>query len=59
MEQALGREAVKDFQPIQPGDVIATAADTSALENWINFIPSTSIEDGLQRFAEWYFKYFD
>lgn len=59
MEQALGREAVKDFQPIQPGDVIATAADTSALENWINFTPSTSIEDGLQRFAEWYFEYFD
>ena len=59
MEQALGREAVKDFQPIQPGDVIATAADTSALEKWINFTPSTSIEDGIQRFAEWYFKYFD
>ena len=59
MEQALGREAVKDFQPIQPGDVIATAADTSALKKWINFTPSTSIEDGIQRFAEWYFKYFD
>ena len=59
MEQALGREAVKDFQPIQPGDVIATAADTSALENWINFTPSTSIEDGIRRFAEWYFEYFD
>ena len=58
MEQALGREAVKDFQPIQPGDVIATAADTTALENWINFTPSTSIEDGLQQFAKWYCKYF-
>ena len=59
MEQALGRKAVKDFQPIQPGDVIATAADTSDLEKWINFTPSTSIEDGIQSFAEWYFKYFD
>ena len=59
MEQALGRKAVKDFQPIQPGDVIATAADTSDLEKWINFTPSTSIEDGIQNFVEWYFKYFD
>ena len=59
MEQALGHEAVKDFQPIQPGDVIATAADTSALEKWINFTPSISIEDGIRRFAEWYFEYFD
>ena len=33
MEQALGKEAIKDFQPMQPGDVVATAADTRALEN--------------------------
>ena len=59
MEQALGRKAVKDFQPIQPGDVIAAAADTSDLEKWINFTPSTSIEDGIQNFVKWYFKYFD
>ena len=58
MEQALGRQAVKDFQPIQPGDVIATAADTSALEDWINFKPSTLVEDGVQRFAKWYIEYF-
>ena len=54
MEQALGREAVKDFQPMQPGDVVATAADTSALENWISFKPSTSIEFGIEKFAEWF-----
>lgn len=59
MEQALGRQAVKDFQPMQPGDVIATAADTSALEKWINFKPSTGVEDGIQRFAEWYCDYYD
>ena len=35
MEEALGREAIKDFQPMQPGDVVATAADTQALEQWV------------------------
>ena len=54
MEQALGREAIKDFQPMQPGDVVATAADTSALEQWVGFKPSTSIETGVERFSAWY-----
>ena len=54
MEQALGREAIKDFQPMQPGDVVATAADTQALEDWVGFKPSTSIEIGVERFAAWY-----
>ncbi len=54
LEQALGKEAIKDFQPMQPGDVVATAADTSALEAWVGFKPSTAIGDGIQRFANWY-----
>ena len=54
MEQALGREAVKVFQPMQPGDVVATAADTSALEKWIGFKPSTSLVIGVNKFVEWY-----
>ena len=54
MEQALGREAIKDFQPMQPGDVVATAANTFALEEWVGFKPSTPIETGVQRFADWY-----
>ena len=58
MEQALGRDAVKDFQPIQPGDVVATAADTKALENWIGFKPSTPIEIGVQCFSEWYLDFY-
>ena len=57
MEQALGREAVKDFQPMQPGDVVATAADTHALERWVGFRPSTSIETGVNLFAHWYRNY--
>ena len=54
LEEALGRKAVKDFQPMQPGDVVATAADTQALENWVGFRPSTPIESGVNRFAQWY-----
>ena len=57
MEQALGREAVKDFQPMQPGDVVATAAETEALERWVGFRPSTSIETGVNNFARWYRTY--
>ena len=57
MEQALGCEAVKDFQPMQPGDVVATAADTDALERWVGFRPSTSIETGVNHFARWYRMY--
>ena len=54
MEQAFGQEAVKDFQSMQPGDVVATAANTAALEAWVGFRPSTPIELGVQRFADWY-----
>ena len=53
LEKALGKEAIKDFQPMQPGDVVATAADTSALEAWVGFQPNTPLEVGLGRFAEW------
>ena len=54
MEEALGRKAIKDFQPMQPGDVVATAADTQALHEWVGFKPSTPIEVGTQHFARWY-----
>jgi len=54
LEQAMGRPAVQDLQPMQPGDVVATAADTSALEAWVGFRPSTSIEQGVEAFARWY-----
>ena len=58
MEKTLGREAVKDFQPMQPGDVVSTAADTSALENWIGFKPATSIVTGVEKFAEWFIRFY-
>ncbi|MEC8441416.1 MAG: NAD-dependent epimerase [Cyanobacteriota bacterium] len=58
IEQALGRAAIKDFQPMQPGDVVATAADTRALEEWVDFRPSTPIETGVERFARWYREFY-
>ncbi|MFZ9463769.1 MAG: NAD-dependent epimerase/dehydratase family protein, partial [Vulcanococcus sp.] len=53
LEQALGRPAIQDLQPMQPGDVEATAADTSALERWVGFRPHTPLQQGLERFAGW------
>jgi UDP-glucuronate 4-epimerase len=57
LEQALGREAIRDLQPMQPGDVPATAADTTALEAWTGFRPTTPVETGVARFASWYRHY--
>ena len=58
LEEALGREALRDLQPMQPVYVPATAADTSALEAWVGFRPTTPIEVGVERFALWYREYF-
>jgi UDP-glucuronate 4-epimerase len=58
MERALGREAIKDFQPMQPGDVVATAADTGSLEAWIGFKPATPLEFGIKNFTEWYAQFY-
>ena len=42
--QDRAEKAIKEFQPMHPGDVVATAADTSALEAWVGFRPSTKLE---------------
>ena len=57
LEEALGIEAIKQFEPMQPGDVAATAADTTALEEWVDFKPATPIEKGVEAFARWYQDY--
>lgn len=50
-------EAHKELEPMQPGDVPVTFADTTPLERDFGFKPSTSLREGLRRFAEWYSKY--
>jgi len=58
LEQKLGVKAIKQFEPMQPGDVVATAADTTALEDWVGFKPATPIEQGVEAFARWYRDYY-
>jgi len=58
LESALGKVAKKVYLDLQPGDVLRTYADISDLERDINFKPSTSIEDGLRKFVQWYKEYY-
>ena len=58
LENALGISAIKEFLPMQPGDVPATASDSSALESWIGFKPKTSVEDGVASFVDWYLEFY-
>jgi UDP-glucuronate 4-epimerase len=58
LEKTLGREAKKNLLPIQPGDVPATYADVDDLMREVGFRPSTSIEDGIASFVEWYRGYY-
>jgi UDP-glucuronate 4-epimerase len=57
LETALGKPARKRFRPMEPGDVVRTYADVSALERATGFRPSTPLEAGVAQFAEWYGDY--
>ncbi|WP_158784921.1 NAD-dependent epimerase [Pantoea sp. BAV 3049] len=54
LEKALGLSANKNMMPMQPGDVLETSADTTALYNAIGFKPQTGVEEGIQLFVNWY-----
>lgn len=54
LEKTLGMEAVKNMLPMQPGDVHETSADTQPLSQAIGFAPETSVEQGVQKFVDWY-----
>ncbi len=58
LEKNLGKKAIKNFQPMQPGDVVSTAARMDLLNSWVEYKPTTSIEDGIRLFSEWYLDYF-
>jgi UDP-glucuronate 4-epimerase len=57
LEQEFGRKAAKEMLPMQPGDVPATYADIDDLAREIGFRPTTTIENGIARFAKWYRDY--
>ncbi len=54
IEKALGIKAKKNFLPMQDGDVQSTYSDSSNIENWVGFKPSTTISDGVRQFIVWY-----
>jgi len=58
IENALGKKATKNMMDMQAGDVKVTSADTSELNQWVNFKPNTSIEEGVKRFVDWYKNYY-
>jgi len=58
LEKVLGKKAVLDLQPMQDGDVLASTADVSALEQAVQYRPKTPIEVGIPRFVEWYRRYY-
>jgi UDP-glucuronate 4-epimerase len=58
IEAAVRKKARLDLLPMQPGDVTATEADTSALEQLTGFRPHTPVEEGVRRFVEWYRGYY-
>lgn len=58
IENATGREAAKDFLPMQPGDVYQTYADSSALAEATGFKPDTPLQNGIDRTVEWFRNYY-
>ena len=58
LENSLNRKAIKFFLPMQKGDVRVTSSNCSALEDWIGYKPSTTIETGISRFVKWFKEYY-
>lgn len=59
LEKTLGKKAIKDLLPLQPGDVPDTYADVGLLQEKVGYTPATTVETGVARFVEWYRSYFD
>lgn len=58
IEEALGKKAIREFLPLQPGDVPNTSADVSSLIKAVGYQPSTPVREGVARFVNWYRDYF-
>jgi UDP-glucuronate 4-epimerase len=57
LEQAIGKPAIRELKPMQPGDVPATYADVSSLRAAVDFAPRTPIAEGVKRFVDWFRAY--
>lgn len=58
LEEALDIQADKNMMPVQPGDVLETSADTTALYEVIGFRPKTSVKEGVKNFVDWYREFY-
>ena len=58
IENCLGKKAIKEFQPMQSGDVKETFASTSLIEEWIGLRPNTPLDLGIRKFVEWYREFY-
>jgi len=59
LEECLGRKAQLQLLPMQPGDIAATMADASRLEQVTGFRPNTTVAEGIRRFVDWYCRYYN
>ena len=59
IEKAIERKAVRNLMPLQPGDILATWADTSLLENLTGYKPETNLLEGTKKFVSWYRSYYN
>ncbi len=58
LEECLGKEAKKNLLPLQPGDVVATHAEVADLMRDFDYRPSTTVEEGVKKFVDWYLDYY-
>ena len=59
IEVSTGKKAIKEYLPMQPGDVQKTFANIDKAAKSLGFVPSTSIEEGVKKFVDWYMKYYE
>ena len=59
IETYLNIDSIKEFHPLQLGDVKSTSSDNTKLEKWIDFKPNTSIKDGVRKFIDWYLNFYN
>jgi UDP-glucuronate 4-epimerase len=58
IEKAIGKKAIKNLLPLQPGDVPASHADVTDLVEDMKYEPRTSVQDGINRFIRWYIEFY-
>jgi UDP-glucuronate 4-epimerase len=59
IEENLGKKAIRNYMSMQKGDVMATWADVSLLNNLTGYVPQTNFRDGVNQFIKWYREYYN